>query len=34
MTVLLDSILIIGRSEAGKLEFSPAPLDIARYAPP
>ncbi|MBL8742905.1 MAG: hypothetical protein JNK04_17470, partial [Myxococcales bacterium] len=32
MTVLLDSILIIGRSEAGKLEFSPAPLDIARYA--
>jgi len=32
MTVLLDSILIIGKSEAGKLDFSPAPLDVARYA--
>jgi signal transduction histidine kinase len=32
MTVLLDSILIIGKSDAGKLDFSPAPLDVARYA--
>ncbi len=32
MTELLDGILVIGKSEAGKLEFCPAPLDVARFA--
>jgi len=32
MTEMLNSILVIGKSEAGKLECKPAPLDIARFA--
>lgn len=30
MTVLLDDVLIIGRSEAGKLKFNPAPLNLPK----
>jgi PAS domain S-box-containing protein len=31
MTVLLDDILIIGKADAGKLEFAPRPLDVLKY---
>lgn len=31
MTSLLDDILIIGKAEAGKLEFVPAPLDLVKF---
>lgn len=31
MTGLLDDILIIGRADAGKLEFAPRPLDVVKY---
>lgn len=32
MTDMLDSILVIGKSDMGKLECNPAPLDVARWA--
>lgn len=31
MTNLLEDVLLIGRSEAGKLEFKPAPLNLDRF---
>lgn len=31
ITHLLDDILILGRAEAGKLEFNPAPLDLVNF---
>ncbi|MDJ0735915.1 MAG: PAS domain S-box protein [Nostocaceae cyanobacterium] len=31
MTELLDDILLIGRAEAGKLEYKPVPLDLVAY---
>jgi len=31
MVQLLGDVLIIGRAEAGKLEFNPAPLDLAQF---
>lgn len=31
MTQLLDDILTIGKGEAGKLEFNPAPLDLLQF---
>ncbi len=31
MTQLLNSVLLIGKAEAGKLEFNPAPLDLAEF---
>jgi PAS domain S-box-containing protein len=31
MTRLLDDILILGRGEAGRLTFAPAPLDLAQF---
>jgi PAS domain S-box-containing protein len=31
MTRLLDDVLIIGRADAGRLEFSPAPLDLDQF---
>jgi signal transduction histidine kinase len=31
MTHMLDGILTIGRSDAGKLEFKPGPVDLARF---
>jgi signal transduction histidine kinase len=31
MTSLLDDILIIGKAEAGKLEFMPTPLDLVKF---
>jgi PAS domain S-box-containing protein len=31
MTTLLNDILIIGKAEAGKLEFTPARLDLAKF---
>lgn len=32
MTVMLDQVLTISRSDAGRLEFKPAPLPVAEYA--
>ncbi|WP_017720859.1 hybrid sensor histidine kinase/response regulator [Kamptonema formosum] len=31
MTGLLEDILVIGKAEAGKLEFNPAPLDLEQF---
>jgi signal transduction histidine kinase len=31
MTQLLEDVLTIGRAEAGKLEFQPAPMDLAAF---
>ncbi|NEQ24393.1 MAG: PAS domain S-box protein [Microcoleus sp. SIO2G3] len=31
MTQLLNDVLLIGKAEAGKLEFNPAPLDLAQF---
>ncbi|MGB7441023.1 MAG: HAMP domain-containing sensor histidine kinase [Coleofasciculaceae cyanobacterium] len=31
MTQMLDDILLIGKAEAGKLEFKPAPLDVVNF---
>ncbi len=31
MTQLLDDVLLIGKAEAGKLEFNPKPLDIGQF---
>ena len=31
MTQLLDDVLLIGKAEAGKLEFNPKPLDIVQF---
>jgi len=31
MTQLLDDVLLIGKAEAGKLEFKPAPLDLEQF---
>ncbi|HEY9631802.1 MAG TPA: PAS domain-containing protein [Coleofasciculaceae cyanobacterium] len=31
MTQMLDDILILGKAEAGKLEFNPAPLDLVEF---
>ncbi len=31
MTILLNDILIIGKAEAGKLEFKPAPLELVKF---
>lgn len=31
MTGLLNDLLFIGKSEAGKLEFNPAPMDLVRF---
>jgi signal transduction histidine kinase len=31
MVQLLDDVLIIGKAEAGKIEFHPAPLDLERF---
>jgi signal transduction histidine kinase len=31
MIDLLDGVLIIGKAEAGKLEFNPAPLDLVQF---
>jgi PAS domain S-box-containing protein len=31
MTQLLNDVLLIGKVEAGKLEFNPAPLDLAQF---
>jgi signal transduction histidine kinase len=31
MTHMLDDILTIGRSDAGKMEFKPAPLELSRF---
>ena len=31
MTNLLDDVLLIGKAEAGKLEFQPKPLDISQF---
>jgi signal transduction histidine kinase len=31
MTKLLNDVLILGKAEAGKLEFNPAPLDLENY---
>lgn len=31
MRELLDAVLVIGRSDAGKLECNPGPLDVARF---
>jgi PAS domain S-box-containing protein len=31
MTLLLDDVLLVGKAEAGKLEFAPAPLDLERF---
>ncbi len=32
MTQLLDDVLLLGRSEAGQLQFDPAPLDLTQFA--
>lgn len=31
MKELLDAVLVLGKSDAGKLEFRPAPMDVARF---
>lgn len=31
MTTMLDEVLILGRAESGKLDFTPAPLDLNRF---
>jgi len=31
MTQLLDGVLLIGKAEAGKLEFNPAPMDLEQF---
>jgi signal transduction histidine kinase len=31
MTQLLNNVLLIGKAEAGKLEFRPAPIDLAQF---
>jgi signal transduction histidine kinase len=31
MTQLLNDVLLIGKAEAGKLEFNPTPLDVTQF---
>ncbi len=31
MKELLDAVLVLGKSDAGKLEFRPAPMDVSRF---
>jgi PAS domain S-box-containing protein len=31
MTYMLDNVLVIGRAEAGRLQFNPAPLDLEKF---